>query len=75
MQYLYNDLTEKIIVAYYRVYDFYRAHPGYEENNLRDALKIEMENMGLQVSAEVPVGRAYEGRPVGNGLISYRNGW
>jgi GxxExxY protein len=65
MHYLYTDLTEKIIRAYYRVFDFYRAHPGYAETNLRDALQIELEKLGLCVQTEAPVRRAYAGQTLG----------
>lgn len=69
MEYLYHDLTEKIITAYYTVYHFYRAHPGYDEDNLRDALKLELEKMGLSVVAETDAPRAYQGHTLGKGYI------
>lgn len=69
MGYLYNDLTEKIILAYYRVYDFFKEHPGYDQDNLRDALKLELEKTTLNVVCEMSVQREYGGKVIGSGRI------
>jgi GxxExxY protein len=69
MDYLYSDLTEQIILTYYRVFNFFRAHPGYDEASLRDALKIELAQRGLTVVTEFTSPRTYAGHAIGEGRI------
>lgn len=69
MDYLYSELTEQIILAYYRVFDFFRAHPSYEEAALRDALALELHQRGLTVVTEVVIPRRYAGQLIGEGRV------
>jgi GxxExxY protein len=58
-----GDVTEKIIQAFYRVYNVL-GH-GFLEKVYRNALAIELRKMGLAVQTEWPVKVYYEGQQVG----------
>ena len=54
------DLTGEIIRQFYAVYRDLR--PGYFESVYREAMLIALEDAGLRVAREVPVGIAFRGR-------------
>ena len=59
-----NDpLTERIIGVFYEVYN--ELGFGFLESVYREAMRIALEQAGLQVEAEVPVPVSFRGRPVG----------
>lgn len=61
--YLYSDLTEKIIGCAYRVFD--KLGSGFLEKVYENALKIELEKNGLKVVQQYPIKVFYDGIPVG----------
>ena len=62
--YLHQELTEKIIRAYYNVYN--KLGYGFLEKIYENALAIEMKNMGLNFSQQVPISVNYDGVEIGN---------
>jgi GxxExxY protein len=68
--YLHSDLTGQIISAYYAV--FYRLRhqrAGYNEDNLTQALAVELRARGLRVRTQVRVPRRYRGRRIGTDRV------
>jgi len=63
MTLLYEELTEKILAAFYTVYNEF-GH-GYLEKIYGNAMIIELEAMGLSVQAQVPRAVRYRGQVVG----------
>jgi GxxExxY protein len=61
--YKYSDLTEKIIQAYYKVYN--TLGYGFLEKVYENALFIELTAMGLSVEKQKPVTVYYENHQVG----------
>ncbi|MDD2852644.1 MAG: GxxExxY protein [Desulfuromonadaceae bacterium] len=61
--YKHKDLTEKIIEAFYRVYNILGY--GFLEKVYENALLIELERMGIPARAQCPVQVLYEGTVVG----------
>jgi GxxExxY protein len=57
------DLTERIIEAFYRVYNILGY--GFLEKVYENALLIELERMGIPVKAQCPIQVLYEGIVVG----------
>src|SRR6266571_2877792 len=58
-----NDLTERIIEAFYRVYNILGY--GFLEKVYENALLIEFETMGIAVRAQCPIQVFYDGKVVG----------
>ena len=63
MTLLHEDLTEKIIGAFYKVYN--TLGYGFLEKVYENALKIELSDLGLQTVAQMPVSVYYKGQVVG----------
>lgn len=61
--YKHRDLTEKIIEAFYRVYNILGY--GFLEKVYENAMLIELERMGIPVKAQCPIQVLYEGTVVG----------
>ncbi len=59
----YAELTEKIIQAFYTVYN--RLGYGFSEKVYQNALVIELLKLGLQVEQQKPIVVYYEGQVVG----------
>ncbi len=62
--YKHTDLTEKIIKAFYNVYN--RLGYGFLERVYENALMIELSKLGLAATNQVPVKVFYDGKEVGN---------
>ena len=62
-EYLYKDLTEKIIKCFYRVHD--ELGYGFVEAIYEKALIIELENIGLKVESQKDLEVCYKGSLVG----------
>ena len=62
-EYLYKDLTSKIIKCYYTVYN--TLGYGFLEKVYENALKIELENKKLIVEKQKPIQVYYDGQLVG----------
>ena len=60
---LHAALTEKIIHAFYAVYN--TLGYGFLEKVYENALMLELRKHGLQVQQQVPIRVYYEGQPVG----------
>jgi GxxExxY protein len=60
---LYEKTTDKIIEAFYRVYN--ELGYGFLERVYENALKLELENMGMSVSSQVPINVFYKDVKVG----------
>jgi len=64
--YLYSDLTGAILAAFYAVFNrLGRRRGGYSEQNLTQALALELQERGLSVRTQVPVPRRYRQRRIG----------
>ena len=61
--YLYKDLTEKIIKCFYKVYD--ELGFGFLESVYENALIIELQNIGLKVENQKELEVFYKGFSVG----------
>lgn len=64
MDYLYQEKTEKIIQAFYKVYN--TLGYGFLEKVYQNALLIELRNMGFECKSQAPVVVYYEESPVGD---------
>ncbi len=60
---LYEDKTELIIKAFYKVYN--SLGYGFLEKVYHNALLIELEQIGLEVKSQYPINVYYEGNQVG----------
>ena len=58
-----DDLTQKIIGCAYKVHN--TLGPGFLEKVYENALRIELEKLGLRVQQQEPVNVEYEGQVVG----------
>jgi GxxExxY protein len=58
-----DDLTQKIIGCAYKVHN--ALGPGFLEKVYENALKIELEKLGLRVKQQEPINVEYEGQMVG----------
>ncbi|HEV7473738.1 MAG TPA: GxxExxY protein [Pyrinomonadaceae bacterium] len=58
-----NDLTEKIIGCAFKVHN--ALGPGFLEKVYENALRIELEKLGLAVKQQEPVNVTYDGQVVG----------
>jgi len=61
--FLHEDITEKIIQAYYKVYN--TLGYGFLEKVYHNALLIELRKMGLEYKSQYPIKVIYENQPVG----------
>ena len=64
MQYLHNDITEKIIEAYYKVYNTLGF--GFLEKVYHNAMLIELRRMGFECKSQYPITVFYEIFKVGD---------
>ncbi len=64
MDYLHQDKTEKIIQAYYKVYN--TLGYGFLEKVYHNALLIELRRMGSECKSQYPIKVFYEDYPVGD---------
>ncbi|TAE24801.1 MAG: GxxExxY protein [Candidatus Kapaibacterium sp.] len=62
-QYQHSELTEKIIGAFYTVYN--ALGYGFLEKCYESAMVIELEKLGLSVEAQRPITVYYDGRVIG----------
>ena len=60
---LHEDKTEKIIQAFYKVYN--ELGYGFRENVYGNALAIELQELGFQVSQQHEIRVYYHGREIG----------
>ena len=60
---LHADITKKIIECFYKVYN--TLGYGYLEKVYENALAIELENAGFQLTQQQPITVYYKGQPVG----------
>lgn len=63
MKYLHQDVTEKIIKAYYNVYN--ELGYGFLERVYENALLIELKALGLECQKQKPISVSYKGYNVG----------
>lgn len=64
MGYLHQEITDKIIKAYYQVYN--TLGYGFLEKVYHNALIIELNKLGFDVKSQSPIKVYYEGTLVGN---------
>lgn len=62
--YLHEDLTKKIIKAFYIVYN--KLGYGFAEKIYENSMLIELRKMGISCQKQVPIKVFYEGQEVGN---------
>jgi GxxExxY protein len=62
--YLHSEITEKIIKAFYKVYN--TLGYGFLEKVYEKAMMIELRKMGLHAQRQVPIKVYYEGEVVGD---------
>jgi GxxExxY protein len=63
MDYKHTEITEKIINAFYQVYN--TLGYGFLEKVYRNAMTIELRKLGLAVTPEAPITVYYQGQVVG----------
>lgn len=63
MEFLYQDTTDKIIQAYFKVYN--TLGYGFLEKVYQNAMLIELRKMGLECKSQSPIVVYYLGFPVG----------
>ena len=61
--YLHNEITEKIIQAYYKVYN--TLGYGFLEKVYHNSLLIELRKMGLDCKSQYPINVFYDNQQVG----------
>jgi len=64
MEYLHQDKTEKIIQAFFKVYN--TLGYGFLEKVYQNALLIELQRMGFECKSQYPIRVFYEAFPVGD---------
>jgi GxxExxY protein len=64
MEYLYQEKTEKIIQAFYKVYN--TLGYGFLEKVYENAMLIELSRMGFECKSQYPIKVFYEIYPVGD---------
>jgi GxxExxY protein len=64
MDYLYQDITEKLIQAFYKVYN--TLGYGFLEKVYQNSLLIELRRMGYECKSQYPIRVFYESIPVGD---------
>ncbi len=63
LKYLHQDLTEKIIKAYYNVYN--ELGYGFLEKVYENALMIELKSLGLDCEKQKPISVSFKGHNIG----------
>jgi GxxExxY protein len=63
VNYKHSDITDKVIKAFYRVYN--TLGYGFLEKVYENALYLELKNMGLNASVQVPINVFYNDSKVG----------
>jgi len=63
MQYLHQDITDKIIKAFYNVYN--RLGYGFLEKVYENAMMIELPSLGLKCQKQKPISVSFKGYTVG----------
>ena len=63
MEYLHSDITQKVIKAFYNVYN--KLGFGFLEKVYENAMAIELRSMGLQVEQQVKIKVFYNSQEVG----------
>lgn len=63
MELLHKEITEKIIKAYYKVYN--TLGYGFLEKVYGNAMAIELRNMGFEVKCQYPINVFYESEVIG----------
>ena len=63
MEYLHSDITQKVIKAFYNVYN--KLGFGFLEKVYENAMAIELRSMGLQVEQQVKIKVFYDETQVG----------
>jgi GxxExxY protein len=63
MDLLHKEITEKIIKAYYKVYN--TLGYGFLEKVYENAMAIELRNMGFEVKCQYPINVFYESEVIG----------
>lgn len=58
-----DNLTKQIISCAYKVHN--KLGPGFLEKVYENAMRIELEKLGLRVKQQEPIRIEYEGHPVG----------
>jgi len=67
MEYLYQEKTEKIIQAFYKVYNIPSTRDyGFLEKVYENAMLIELSRMGFECKSQYPIRVFYEAYPVGD---------
>ncbi|MBI5651482.1 MAG: GxxExxY protein [Chloroflexi bacterium] len=66
---LHPEIIGKIVSAFFDVHWFARSHSTYSEENLREALIVELTLSKVKVKKQVPVLRLYRDRTVGTDVI------
>jgi GxxExxY protein len=66
---LYQTFTSDIIAAYYAVFNSLKQCEAYSEGNFSEALRLELQQRGHSVRAQVTVARTYRGRCIGRQRI------
>lgn len=69
MALLFEELTGKIINAYYETFNTLAGRAGYSEINYTRALLVELKHRGLAAKEQVYVTRLYLGKDVGGDFI------
>jgi GxxExxY protein len=69
MALLYEEITGKIIGAYYKVHNMLITRAGYSQENYIKALVIELRQRGLKIREQHFVHRNYQGRSIGGDFI------
>ena len=68
-EWLYQSLTSDIIAAYYAVFRTIKQREACSEGNFSEALRLELQQRGHAVRAQVTVVRTYRGRCIGHHRI------
>jgi GxxExxY protein len=63
MDLLHKEITEKIIKAYYKVYN--KLDYGFLEKVYENAMAIELRKMGFEVKCQYPINVFYESEVIG----------
>jgi hypothetical protein len=70
MEYQHSDITEKIISAFYAVYN--KLGYGFLEKVYRNAMALEIQESGLGVAVESPINVYYNDQVVGEYFADHR---
>ena len=70
---LYEELTEKIIGAFFDVHN--ELGRGFLEKVYENAMMIELASVGLDVESQFPIAVSYKGQQVGEYFADLCCGW